>query len=1332
MINTIFWFANDYNDYERERDGQGISDKTIVFVKETGEIYINNRKYGKTLQDIVNDPEMTDIFKDSALKEEIQQMIDQLEGKHDLDIETLESKHDYDIELLRGLINANKASQDQDKEELDHKIDTTKTDLTTEINNAITTTGTAVSDSESRLNQSITTLNNLINTNKTIADNAISNLQTSYNNLSGSVGTDIANALKDANGRTVWNRIDTADGNISAITNRINTSLDADGNIKNTSVLQGLIRTYSKTYDDSGLQAAVAELGTKWALLDANERILKWLASGFTSETTQYATFAAMYAAGGSGNNQNVEPGQPYEPEGYAELKAKVEEINGAYLARTELGSLSRADLSTAFSGMATEAYADGIEERAVATITNKINNKEISAISGLYSAVGTAQSTADKALAQSALFASMNDSYDPNDETTWGISSATINWVNFDKAVSEVITQYKPNNGDSSSATAIKSISTVNSAGESLDTIVNNAVDLKFANTSFATTSQLETVDGKATGAMTATTNLVNAVGELDPNTGQIKKDTQGNPVLLSSTSILSEARSAKNSADENSAKLDILATAYNFDFSDSGDKKTTWITNAGLLTSAGLGTAMASLIAQEESNGSTGNVDATKEPTVAQIIAAIKNHKSSLELSADDVNIITDNFKVKAENIILNGRTWADIINANKIISQIWKPGDDYPNNGVEIDNSKVYVYATDSGYTDVRSYSEITASGFEWEDWDANNSVKIGGIQNVVIDTDGDVNIDGDLYVADKSVLPEIYTTNINSQGNEGITISGETFFDSINSDSIYANTIDTKYITVRDNNNTAVNGISTTVPIPGYMVSTTINGVLYVAIYNSAGTDITSSVVNGGSVPEGSYTKRVDKILNINHGIITSVTDNIVNILYSGTNSGGGSIETTPVTGVSIAPNNVSITVGSTKQLNTTVTPSGATTNIVWSSNNESKVTVSQSGLITAKAITTSPVTITATASNGVSGTCTVNVIAAPDPKLTINVVTNDGTDISSQVIVYYQLNDEDEYNDYTGPVSIPAGTNVTYGAYYNGSDYNYDDDQTFTMGSSDVSKNINFYTEKVTVYVNKASDVTTTLPTNSFYVQGKSTRYPSGTTLKFAKGQQYNIKCVDVDGLVAPSSGTITATGDLNKQITLTYTKDTGVDLGLPSGIKWGRKNIGASSETDPGDGFCWGDPTVRDVMTYVDDSYNSTYYNSAAGHINGNITQGSSNDIATSILGSGWVTPSKANFDELVANTTQTTSGSGSSLRYVKFTGSNGNYIILPNPDYNTNVGTKAWYQTTTQYVANHYTADYWSGSSYAFGYDSSSNTFRTDLGAIKHWAYPIRPIRLS
>ena len=34
-----------------------------------------------------------------------------------------------------------------------------------------------------------------------------------------------------------------------------------------------------------------------------------------------------------------------------------------------------------------------------------------------------------------------------------------------------------------------------------------------------------------------------------------------------------------------------------------------------------------------------------------------------------------------------------------------------------------------------------------------------------------------------------------------------------------------------------------------------------------------------------------------------------------------------------------------------------------------------------------------------------------------------------------------------------------------------------------------------------------------------------------------------------------------------------------VDLGLPSGLKWATRNIGATSETDYGDYFMWGSTT---------------------------------------------------------------------------------------------------------------------------------------------------------
>lgn len=768
MINTIFWFADSKSQYDQELATQGISDKTIVFIKDTGEIYLNNKKYGNTLQDILNDPDMEEVFQDSALKQQVQEIINALEKKHDTDINTvnskyddLEGKHNLDIQRLEALINANKTSSDEGDAELDGKIDNTKNDLNTRIDNVISATQQSVSDSEERLNSSVTDLNNLITTNKSIADNAIASLQSSYNTLSGSVSRDIQDALKDSNGKTIWNRIDTTDGNIAALTNRVDVSINEDGTIKDTNVLQGLIRTYSKTYDDSGLSAAIAEIGTKWALLDANEKILKWLASGFSTETiNDYDSFASMYAAGGGGDPDDPhEPDEPYVPEGYAELKALVQEINGAYLAKSALSSLSRADLSTAFAGIATEAYADGVEERAVTTITNKINNKEISAISGLYIAVQNAADTADdakndaedaqndandaktkaeKALAQSALFASMNDNYNPDDESTWGISSATINWANFDKAVSEVITQYKPNDSDSFSATAIKSISTVNEAGQSLDAIVKDAVDAKFANTSFATTSQFETVQDTANTAkstaddanttaneanttaneaITATAKLLTAVGELDPVTNEIKKDQDGNPILLSSSSILSEARSAKDEAEGNSSKLEILSTAYNFDLTDSTeDKKTTWITNAGLLTSANVDTAVAELFASNSSSD-------TKSAVEANIIATVNDGSSSISLSADKINFTgSSNFEgaVNALDITASDLVVEHDGNRSAVFSRdgSWVLG----NNDVVWDNRRVFPLTLSQDFLKAFRLALIEGRNIESMDADA----------------------------------------------------------------------------------------------------------------------------------------------------------------------------------------------------------------------------------------------------------------------------------------------------------------------------------------------------------------------------------------------------------------------------------------------------------------------------------------------------------------------------------------------------------------------------------------------------------------------------------
>ena len=56
-----------------------------------------------------------------------------------------------------------------------------------------------------------------------------------------------------------------------------------------------------------------------------------------------------------------------------------------------------------------------------------------------------------------------------------------------------------------------------------------------------------------------------------------------------------------------------------------------------------------------------------------------------------------------------------------------------------------------------------------------------------------------------------------------------------------------------------------------------------------------------------------------------------------------------------------------------------------------------------------------------------------------------------------------------------------------------------------------------------------------------------------------------------------------------------------VDLGLPSGLKWAKHNIGAETETDYGDYFMWGSTTPNTTLkcNWAHDLFNngSTSYN---------------------------------------------------------------------------------------------------------------------------------------
>ena len=118
-----------------------------------------------------------------------------------------------------------------------------------------------------------------------------------------------------------------------------------------------------------------------------------------------------------------------------------------------------------------------------------------------------------------------------------------------------------------------------------------------------------------------------------------------------------------------------------------------------------------------------------------------------------------------------------------------------------------------------------------------------------------------------------------------------------------------------------------------------------------------------------------------------------------------------------------------------------------------------------------------------------------------------------------------------------------------------------------------------------------------------------------------------------------------------------------VDLGLPSGTLWARYNIGATKESDYGDLFAWGatEPYRLNGTTPIDntDNYASSYANKIQHDLYPN------EDAATVHWGKGWKMPTKAQFDELLANTTdEWTAING--VNGHKFTASNGKYIFFP------------------------------------------------------------------
>ena len=202
-----------------------------------------------------------------------------------------------------------------------------------------------------------------------------------------------------------------------------------------------------------------------------------------------------------------------------------------------------------------------------------------------------------------------------------------------------------------------------------------------------------------------------------------------------------------------------------------------------------------------------------------------------------------------------------------------------------------------------------------------------------------------------------------------------------------------------------------------------------------------------------------------------------------------------------------------------------------------------------------------------------------------------------------------------------------------------------------------------------------------------------------------------------------------------------------VDLGLPSGLKWAKCNLGASTRTDYGGYYAWGEivpnkaeyswasykwiqpgkSSWRFITKYTcdDGKTEATWYDSGGNFTgDGKTSLEAADDVATAKLGSPWRMPTKEEFEELHTNcnwTWATLDGKNGWLGI----GPNGNSIFLPAAGYYDETGL----QSSTN------GGSYWtsllnlgfSGNGINFVFNSGSRFFGT---YVRYYGCSVRAVR--
>ena len=149
-----------------------------------------------------------------------------------------------------------------------------------------------------------------------------------------------------------------------------------------------------------------------------------------------------------------------------------------------------------------------------------------------------------------------------------------------------------------------------------------------------------------------------------------------------------------------------------------------------------------------------------------------------------------------------------------------------------------------------------------------------------------------------------------------------------------------------------------------------------------------------------------------------------------------------------------------------------------------------------------------------------------------------------------------------------------------------------------------------------------------------------------------------------------------------------------VDLGLPSGLKWAKYNVGATSETQYGKFFQWGETEQHATgIPYDWANYKHcngsettlTKYNTSIDfgeNLDGKTTLRPEDDAARANMGGDWRMPTKDEFQELITYTDNKwiDDFDGNGTSGYKFTSKKdtNNYIFIP---------ASQWYQDFSTYI---------------------------------------------